>query len=96
MNNFNMQWLKIRNKRINYGIVNDNQVNRRSSDSMKIFNLYKPPSNMSNDLFGNKYNKQNMKDNNINSERINDSSLPRIKRKYNNNKYSQIKILQSK
>ena len=63
---------------------------------MKIFNLYKPPSNMSNDLFGNNYNKINMKENNINNGRINISSLPRIRKKYNNNIYSQIKILQSK
>ena len=95
MNNFNKQWLKIRNNRINYGIINDKQVNRRSSDSMKIMKLYKPPSNIPNDLFGNKCNKINIIENNINNERINISSLPRIRRKYNNNIYSQIKILQN-
>ena len=96
MNNFNMQWLKFRNNRINCGIVNDNKVNRKSSDSMKIIKLYKPPTNMSNDLFGNNYNKINMKENNINNGRINISSLPRIRKKYNNNIYSQIKIIQNK
>jgi len=96
MNNFNLQWMKIRNNRLNYGNVNNNNINRKSSDSMKIMKLYKPPSNMSNDLFGNNYNKINMKENGINNERINPSSLPRIRRKYNNNIYSQIKIIQKK
>jgi len=98
MNNFNLQWMKIRNNRLNYGNVNNNNnnINRKSSDSMKIMKLYKPPSNISNDLFGNNYNKINMKENGINNERINPSSLPRIRRKYNNNIYSQIKIIQKK
>ena len=96
INNFNKQWLKIRNNRINYGIVNNYNLNRKSSDSMKIIKLYKPPSNMSNDLLSNHYNKINMKESNINNEKININSLPRIRRKYNNNIYSQIKIIQKK
>ena len=63
---------------------------------MKIIKLYKPPSNMSNDLLGNHCNKINMKESNINNEKININSLPRIRRKYNNNIYSQIKIIQKK
>ena len=96
INNFNNQWLKMRNNRINYGIVNNYNVNRKSSDSMKIIKLYKPPSNMSNDLLSNHYNKINMKESNINNEKININSLPRIRMKYNNNLYSQIKIIQKK
>ena len=83
INNFNFQWMKLRSKKNNYNI-NNNKINNNSYDAMKIFELYKPPSNILNNL-----KKMNQKEEYSDLDKSNEQILPKIRR----NIYSQIKII---
>ena len=89
LNNFNYQWMKIRNAKKNYNAFNNNIINIKSGD-LKIMKLYKPLN-----IFENNFSRKNIKSNFINNSvnKTKEEILPKIKRNYNKNIYSQIKII---
>ena len=92
LNNFNYQWMKMRNSRKKFNAVNDNIIINNNSDSMKILKLYKPLN-----IYNTNQKTITRKSNYLNT--INDYNnktkeevLPKIKGNYNKNIYSNIKI----
>ena len=81
--------MKIRNAQKNYNAYNKNIINIKSED-LKIMKLYKPLN-----IFENNFSRKNIISNFINNSvnKTKEEIFPKIKRNYNKNIYSQIKII---